>query len=327
MKRRVERYKQKTADGAQVLWDKFFKGGLFALFGAFILWLSIFLYISFYYYYMPSVSHTRQVNLKFKSSTDTTRVGWPTAHVQLTKLQNILMVGQTYRIFLKLEMPESPANVNLGMFMVCADLADKDGVMVSNSCRSTMLHYRSQLLSILTTLTLSPFMVLGSTEEKQTIVLELYSHFEEDKNHPVTDVYLEIQALQIEFYSATLHIQAHLTGLRYLMFHWPLLSASLGVSSNLFFITFIAAVSWWHIYAPRDQYGNQMLFAGIGTQLFMGDLDYQPDDDDEDREFRTEESGPSKSKYQVQEKTPKMETIERKTSRSMIMELRRAADE
>ncbi|XP_039280483.1 seipin isoform X2 [Nilaparvata lugens] len=259
------------------------------------------------------------------SNVDTTRTSWPTAHVQLTKLQNILMVGQSYRIFLKLEMPESPANVKLGMFMVCADLADKDGVMVSNSCRSTMLHYRSQLLSILTTLTLSPFMVLGSSEEKQTIMLELYSHFEEDKNHPVTDVYLEIQALEIEFYSATLHIQAHLTGLRYLMFHWPLLSAALGVSSNLFFITFIAAVSWWHIYAPRDQYGNQMFFAGFGTQLFMGDLDYQPEDEYDYDELRTDESGSSRSKSQAQEKTPKFE--ERKTSRSMIMELRRATDE
>lgn len=39
---------------------------------------------------------------------------FPSAHVQLTKKQQLLMIGQRYKIFLSLEMPESPANVDLG---------------------------------------------------------------------------------------------------------------------------------------------------------------------------------------------------------------------
>lgn len=66
------------------------------------------------------------------------------------------------------------------------------------------------------------------------------------QSHPVTDVYVEIQSKQIQFYSVTLHITAHFTGLRYIMFHWPVLSAFLGVSTNLFFILIICLLSWYH---------------------------------------------------------------------------------
>lgn len=39
---------------------------------------------------------------------------FPAAHVQLTKRQQLLMLGQPYKVFLELEMPESPANKDLG---------------------------------------------------------------------------------------------------------------------------------------------------------------------------------------------------------------------
>ena len=68
-----------------------------------------------------------------------------------------------------------------GMFMVCIQLHDKDDQLVDNSCRSTMLHYRSYLLHTLTTLIFSPLMMFGSKEEKQNIVLELFTDFEEDQ--------------------------------------------------------------------------------------------------------------------------------------------------
>lgn len=65
--------------------------------------------------------------------------------------------------------------------MVCAQLRSRDGVLVDHACRSAMLHYRSTLLHMLTTLTHSPMMIFGSSEEKQNIVLELFGNFEEDQ--------------------------------------------------------------------------------------------------------------------------------------------------
>lgn len=65
--------------------------------------------------------------------------------------------------------------------MVCASLRVRSGVEVNKACRSAMLHYRSPLLETLMTLTMSPLMVLGQTEEKQSVIVELFSDFEEDQ--------------------------------------------------------------------------------------------------------------------------------------------------
>lgn len=65
--------------------------------------------------------------------------------------------------------------------MVCMQLHDKDQSLIANSCRSTMLHYRSYLLHTLNTLFYSPVMLLGSLEERQNIRVELFSDFEEDQ--------------------------------------------------------------------------------------------------------------------------------------------------
>lgn len=65
--------------------------------------------------------------------------------------------------------------------MVCAHLRSRDGFLVDHACRSAMLHYRSTLLHALKTLTFSPMMIFGSVEEKQDVVLELFSNFEEDQ--------------------------------------------------------------------------------------------------------------------------------------------------
>lgn len=65
--------------------------------------------------------------------------------------------------------------------MVCASLRVRSGVEVNKACRSAMLHYRSPFVETLTTLTFSPLLVLGQTEEKQSITVELFSDFEEDQ--------------------------------------------------------------------------------------------------------------------------------------------------
>ena len=78
------------------------------------------------------------------------------------------------------------------------------------------------------------------------------------QNHPVTDIYVEIQSRQVELYSATLYIHAHFTGIRYFMFHWPILSAAVGITSNLFFIVLVCLLSWWHLHQP-DSHDREYL--------------------------------------------------------------------
>lgn len=219
---------------------------------------------------------------------------FPSAHVQLTKRQQLLMMGQPYKIHLDLDMPESPTNrelgkhnlfffllirygdqthlpfshksmpiytpplgqweftdnrshrthalnvessllrqimivkllltwdkivevfwknstaigvLFLGMFMVCVEFLSKDGKILANSCRSTMLHYRGYLLDTLYKLFYSPFFVFGSSEEKQTVRVELFADYEE------TEVRNLISKLTSEFNNLNYFI-------RFFYFYW-----------------------------------------------------------------------------------------------------------
>nr|CAD7439367.1 unnamed protein product [Timema bartmani] len=311
-------YRRTTASGVQNIKDVLCSGGLVALVASLIIWVAIFLYVAFYYTYMPSTSHIRPVHLQFKSCEELQGpCSFPSAHVQLTKRQQLLMVGQSYKMFLNLEMPESPANKMLGMFMVCVELQGKDEILVDSSCRSAMLHYRSSLLHALSTLTFSPMLLFGHAEEKQNVILELFSDFEEDQNHPVTDIYVEIQSRHVELYSASLGIHAHFTGLRYLMFHWPLLSAAVGITSNLFFILLITGLSWYQLYQPEsEEAASKFQYAALDRKdefKFNGELD---DSSFEDASF-IEDSG------KLNESDQSIQTLETE-SREFITELARS---
>uniref|UniRef100_A0A7G3AAT4 Seipin n=1 Tax=Lutzomyia longipalpis TaxID=7200 RepID=A0A7G3AAT4_LUTLO len=109
-----------------------------------------------------------------------------------------------------------------------------------------MLRYKSPLLNSLITWVMSPLLILGLREQKQIIPVELFSDYLDEKTYPVTDIYVEIQNKAVQFYEVNLQITAQLSGLRFFMFHWPILSATVGISTNLFVILLICLLSWYH---------------------------------------------------------------------------------
>lgn len=123
------------------------------------------------------------------------------------------------------------------MFMVCAEFYSKDKNknkhLIAQSCRSSMLHYRSPLIDTIYTLVYSPLFIFGASEEKQNLNIELFSKYEEEEGPTVTDVHIEIQSRQIEVYSANFLIAAEFSGLRYFMFNWPVVSAVLGNANHI----------------------------------------------------------------------------------------------
>ncbi|XP_053620786.1 seipin [Plodia interpunctella] len=241
-------YKKKTEDGITSAKELLYRAGVITLFLTAILWISIFMYVIFYYTYMPNVTHVRPVHLQFKSCEENMGTcSFPSAHVQLTRRASMLMSTQSYHIKLVLDMPESQMNKDLGMFMVCAQMRAKGGVLVSSSCRSAMLRHRSKLHEVIRTFILSPFLLIGVDEEKQQLQVELFSDFEDDPNMPVTDAYVELQSRYAQVYSCELHVLAHFTGLRYYMFNWPKVSAFIGINTNLFFVTLVFILSWYHL--------------------------------------------------------------------------------
>lgn len=63
--KKIEFYKFKTIETANITLDTLFKGGLLLLFLITIVWASVFLYVAFYYTYVPSIEHVKDANLQF----------------------------------------------------------------------------------------------------------------------------------------------------------------------------------------------------------------------------------------------------------------------
>ncbi|XP_074917420.1 seipin isoform X1 [Chelonoidis abingdonii] len=226
-----------------------------------LLWIAVFLYGSFYYSYMPTVSYVSPVHYTFRTdcgSPGPDLCSFPIANISLVKnnRDRVLMYGQPYRISLELELPESPVNQELGMFMVVMSCYTKGGRIVSSTTRSTMLHYRSGLLQTLDTLVFAGLFFLGFAEQKQMVEVELYSDYREDSYVPTVGAVIEIQTKRIQIYGAQLRIHAHFTGLRYLLYNFPVTSAILGVASNFTFlsvIVFLSYLQWiWGSMWPRE---------------------------------------------------------------------------
>uniref|UniRef100_A0A9L0SHH7 Seipin n=1 Tax=Equus caballus TaxID=9796 RepID=A0A9L0SHH7_HORSE len=232
-----------------------------------LLWVSVFLYGSFYYSYMPTVSHLSPVHFYYRTDCDSSAsllCSFPVANVSLGKggRDRVLMYGQPYRVTLELELPESPVNQDLGMFLVTISCYTRGGRIISTSSRSVMLHYRSNLLQILDTLVFSSLLLFGFSEQKQLLEVELYPEYRENSYVPTTGVIIEIHSKRIQLYGAYLRIHAHFTGLRYLLYNFPMTCAFIGIASNFTFLSVIVLFSYmqwvWGGIWPRHRFSLQV---------------------------------------------------------------------
>ncbi|KAM4618873.1 seipin-like [Polymixia lowei] len=236
-----------------------------------LLWVSIFLYGSFYYSYMPTVSFSTPVHYYYQSDCDASQsvlCSFPTANVSFLKngKYQVMAYGQPYRISMELEMPESPINEQLGMFMIKMFCYTKGGETVSSVARSAMLHYRSSLLQTLSTLFFSPLLLTGMTEQKQLIEVELFSDYKTNAYLPTIGAVIEIQSKRVQIYSAELRIHAYFTGIRYVLYNFPLISAVIGVASNFTFLSAIVLFSYlqciWGGIWPPEQVRVRVMMGG-----------------------------------------------------------------
>ncbi|XP_078672451.1 seipin-like isoform X1 [Branchiostoma floridae x Branchiostoma belcheri] len=236
-----------------------------------VFWISVFLYGSFYYAYMPTVSHVRPVYLQFSTDCDSVNsqqarlCSFPSANVSFTRdprrdpREKLLAMGQVYEISLDLEMPESPVNQNqahsAGMFLIELTFYTVKGEVSYKTARPTMLRYKSPLLQVLRTLVYSPLLVFGAAEQKQVLSVVLAEEFQEPAHKQTVGVVVEIQTRNIEVYSAVLRVNAHFKGIRYLMFYWPVLSAVIGVGSVFSFLLVLVLLSWYRFFwAPEEDF-------------------------------------------------------------------------
>ncbi|KAM7389867.1 hypothetical protein PAMP_023816 [Pampus punctatissimus] len=204
---------------------------------------------------------------------------YPVANISLMKnKKHVLTFGQAYQISLQLEMPDSPANQDLGMFMIKTTCFSRDGGQVASSARSarqllsasssrfSMLRYRSDLLRTMGTLLFLPAFLTGVAEQKQMLEVELFSDYTDDPYVPSVTAVIEILSNKVQIYSSQLYIHAHFTGIRYLLFYHPFISALVGVSSNFIFLSVLFILSYLRLLLRVEWRPEQLRTDGLLLQ-------------------------------------------------------------
>lgn len=225
---------------------------------AVLFWLSVFLYGSFYFYYVPVVLQEKPVYFHFRvCESGVGLCSFPVANISLVKegKNEVFKSGQLYKIVLDLDLPESENNRMIGMFMIEMRLYNKHGEIVQTSARavSTSLHYKSSLLRILETFAFAPFFLFGYMNQKQLLHVELFPEFLDNAYNPSVGLVIEVQSMKVEIYSALLKIFAQFSGIRYFLYYWPVTSAIVGISWNFLCLSFVALLSWYQFWLPWKQ--------------------------------------------------------------------------
>ncbi|KAL4237601.1 Berardinelli-Seip congenital lipodystrophy 2 (seipin) [Mactra antiquata] len=223
-----------------------------------IIWFSVFLYGTFYFYLVPVVTQEMPVYFHFRVCDHGIGMcSFPTANITMSKegTNELFNVGQSYKIVLDLDIPESDTNRQIGMFMIELSMYNKHGNTVQRSARavSTSLHYKSELLRIIETLVFSPFFLFGYMNQKQMIHVELFPDFKDNAFDRSAGLVVEIQSMKAEIYTANLRVFAQFSGIRYFLYYWPVTSAVIGISWNFMVVSFITLLSWYQFWLPREQ--------------------------------------------------------------------------
>ncbi|XP_037117023.1 seipin-like [Syngnathus acus] len=246
-----------------------------------LLWLSAFLYGSFYYSYMPLVAYSVPVHYYYRTDCDSPksfRCLYPVANVSLMKNNMpVLTFGQAYQMTLQLDMPDSETNQELGMFMIRTTCFSRDGGQVATSARSarqlpsatssrfSMLRYQSNLLRTMSTLLFFPVFLGGVVEQKQVLAVELFSEYTDDPYSPSATAVIEILSSKVQIYSSQLYIHAYFTGVRYLLFNFPVLSAGVGVFSNFIFLSVFLVFGYMRLLLDRPEQAQMNAAVRLGN--------------------------------------------------------------
>ncbi|CAG5117864.1 unnamed protein product, partial [Candidula unifasciata] len=147
--------------------------------------VSLMLYATFYTSYVPTAEISRPVHLAFSVCSSGVGIcSYPSANITFWNedgtVQEVLGPGQPYTVHLVLEMPDSQANRDMGMFMLVVKMYGRDGHISAASKRSAIFRYRSIFIRAVHMTLLSPLYFLGFLEQKKTLTAELFSHFVDD---------------------------------------------------------------------------------------------------------------------------------------------------
>ena len=102
--------------------------------------------------------------------------------------QRRLKAAQPYFLEISLNLPESPSNLNVGMFGVSVELYSSNGTALATSIRSARLPHESRWVSLLRKSTCLIPLLIGAISETRTIIIPSYRHFVESSEYPLVSI-------------------------------------------------------------------------------------------------------------------------------------------
>jgi len=206
---------------------------------AFSISLAVTLYGGLYWAILPSSATVIPVRWGFTSCSV---VGQPCTFIRSTvRLASRQMVGgSSYNVELLLDLPDSPANREVGMFLACSTLLPIN----STICTSTMMPFRPLLVTYLESIILIPLHMARIISSVSVLSIPLLDNHTESDNLITSSIELELQTSKIQISNSRLKIwPCDLSGVRYLMYHYPLISIVLGVLVILAITCLVGALS------------------------------------------------------------------------------------
>lgn len=233
------------------------------------------LYGMVYYLVIPSRLHEQEIFFNYGSSHASLvkdgQFTFPTAQLNLLDAEHawtpgpsmkstpvashVLVPGVKYDVIIELIMPESRMNVEqVGMFMVETVLASHTNKILASSQRPAIVKPSHPIIDWVRIICWFIPYVLRLSEPSQSISFVAINGIEESKLDPLTTVSIVLNHPQIEIYQAKLTIIAQLSGVRYLMYHWSLLTALIAVL-NLVFLQLLGILvlyAMYHLQLPEE---------------------------------------------------------------------------
>ena len=150
--------------------------------------------------------------------------------------------GQGYSLSVKMKLPPSQRNRELGMTMICLKAKTKTRVE-GLSCQSLTILKESLIFNYAKTILLLPMLLAGICDESQWIEVELTGNFAEDSQEEVEEFVIEIKPTLIDVETLVFVIEARLSGMRYLIYNFHVLSFCIGVTINAILVNIILLIS------------------------------------------------------------------------------------
>lgn len=207
---------------------------------------ALFLYFTLLSLLMPIVHQTTEVQLYTVGSCK---------QGELDVGAGVVFQRESYRLKLVLDLPESDANFAVGNFDVKVAFSGNVTAQGTVAPRQGIMKYRSPVIRLAREVLFLGLFVLGIWDQSQQVAVQLRTPLLDSVEKAV----VQVCPKDLQIYSAAIHIEPELTGLRGFVAVHPVISGFLGVS--LIFLLEVVALLRYYL----KHKGTQSLIASLSS--------------------------------------------------------------